>query len=1070
MRTLLPLLVLVTWAAPHAADAQVPSGRPKPTSILDPSKLPSQYDVMAWSTDEGLPQSTVEALAQSADGHLWVGTQEGLARFDGRRFTAVPVGRGGLSDGDVQSLAADARGGIWVGTGNGGLAHVDRDLRVQRFGVDAGLPSPTVSALALTADGAVWAGTRDGLCRLDPAAARPRFACSVAGLPDPHVRKLLVGRDGTLWIGTRAGLARRKGDAVGSLVGRGGAAAEPVTALVEDARGALWIGTLRGLGRLAGGSVSAPARAASLEGTEATVLYADGGALWVGTYGAGLVRLQGGAADPLSQAAGADLSVVRALLRDREGSLWVGTGGAGLVRIRDAKFTPFGGGEGLADDGVLTTSAAADGTVWVGTKGGVSAVRGGRVTGQIGTADGLPNEVVAAVLASRDGSVWVAPDGAGLCHHRPARPLACYNEADGLPDAYVLALYEDRAGRLWVGTDGGLARWDGARFVAVPGAPDAPVSALAETPDGALWIGTFRAGLWTGPPGGPFERVGDADVLALLARPGGTVWVGTQGRGLLRIRSSRGAHAVRAFGVPEGLPSNNVLAVLDGGDGALWLNTNRGVARVPLASLGAVEAGRADRLAVRLYGRADGLRDAEGNWGAQPSAARAPDGSLWFPTNGGVVTVHPARVRTNPRPPDAAVQRLAVNGRPVPLGAAPPRVGPGAGDVAFDYAGLSFFAPDAVRHRFRLDGRDEGWTEAGERRQAFYTDLPPGDYTFRVEAANNDGVWSEGGAAVAFTVRPFFWQTGWFAGLMGASLLGLAWAGYRARTAQLRQRQRQLEATVAERTAELADEKAETERLNAELSDFNETLQEKVREQLEQLVRGSRLRKFFPRKVVDRILNQEADVAVAAERRRVTVVFTDLAGFTRLAETTPPERVTALLNEYLNEMVGLIDAWGGTLDKIMGDGIMVLFGAADDMDPERQARQALAMAAAMQAAIRRLGAGWRAGGLRQDVGLRVGVHQAEVTVGTFGSDDLVEFTAIGRGVNLAARLEGAAPVGGVLASFDVFALAGDDLAFDAPVALRLKGIEGDVPAYPLSLNAGTLDPDTADADAVGATA
>ena len=1053
MRTLLILLTAAVWGVSSTALGQGRTARTVVTNSLAPSKLPSQYAAETWSTDEGLPQSTVDALAQSADGHLWVGTQEGLTRFDGVQFMTIPVGRGGLQDGDVRALAADPYGGVWVGTRDGGLAHVDPDLRVRTFGEDAGLPSATVSALVLSEDGAIWAGTRDGLCRLDPAAARPRFACSADGLPDPYVRKLLVGRGGVLWIGTRAGLARRSGGVTKSLVELGGAASQPVTALVKGRAGALWIGTLEGVGLLRNGAVSAPPRVASVAGMEATALYVDGDALWVGTYGGGLVRLQGGGADLLSEDAGT--AVVRALLRDREGSLWVGTQGGGLVRLRDAKFTPFGTPEGLVSDKVYSVSVAPDGAVWTATKGGVSQVRDGRVVGRVTVADGLPNEDVVAVLAARDGSVWMAPNGAGLCRYRPARPLDCYGEADGVPYGYVSALFEDRAGRLWVGTDGGLTRWDGRRFTLVPGGPEAPVLAVAEGADGALWVGTYGAGegLQVRRPDGTFDRVADADIVSLLKRPDGEVWAGTSGRGLLRVRpDGRGGYSVRAFGVVEGLPSNIVLAVLDGGDGALWLNTNRGVARVPLRSLGAVAAGRAERLAVRLYGRADGLRDAEGNGGAQPSAARAPDGSLWFPTNGGVVTIHPARIRTNPRPPDVAVQRLVVNGRPVRLGGGAVVVGPGAGDVEFDYAGLSFFAPDAVRHRFRLEGRDGRWTEAGPRRQAFYTDLPPGDYTFRVEAANNDGVWSEGGAAVAVTVLPFFWQTGWFAALVGLSLVGLAGAGYRARTAQLRARQRQLEATVAERTAELADEKAETERLNAELSGVNETLQERVREQLEQIVRGSRLRKFFPQKVVDRILNQEGDVAVAAERRRVTVAFTDLAGFTRLAETTPPERVTALLNEYLNEMVGLVDAHGGTLDKIMGDGMMVLFGAADDTPPDRQATQALAMAAAMQAAMDRLAAAWRAGGLGQDVGLRVGVHQADVTVGTFGSDDLVEFTAIGRGVNLAARLESAAPVGGVLASFDVFALARESFAFAEPVALRLKGIEGDVPAYPLALD------------------
>ena len=1055
--------VLLLGAVVVAAGAA--SAQPLSTAHLDPAKLPSQYAAQAWTTSDGLPQSTVDALVQSADGHIWVGTQEGLARFDGARFTVVPVGRGGLPDGTVRALAPDADGGVWVGTRDGGLAHVDRDLAVRVYDEEAGLPSATVAALAVVG-GAVWAGTREGLCRLDPAAPSPRFRCTAAGLPDPYVRKLLPARDGALWIGTRAGLARWASGRAESMVPKGGAAAQPVTALVEDAGGALWIGTLHGVGRLARGRVTAPPRGRSIAGEEATALHLDGRTLWVGTFGVGLARLSPTAADRLPTAAGADLSVVRALLRDREGSLWIGTEGNGLVRVRDATATPFGSPEGLPDDRAFTASAGPEGTVWVGTKGGAAAVRGGRVVARVTTADGLPTDDVTAVLAAGDGTVWIAPNGAGLCRRQPERPLRCYGPADGLPDPYVLALYQGRSA-LWVGTESGLSRWDGRRFVSVEGAPEAPVSSIAEDARGRLLVGTYGAGagLQRGRPGGAFETLAQADVLSLLTRPDGAVWVGTMGGGLLRVGPRGGA---QAFGVAHGLPSNTVLAVLDGGDGALWLNTNRGIARVPLAEFDAVASGRAERLAVRLYGTADGMRDAEGNWTAQPSAARAPDGSLWFPTNGGVVTLRPRALRTNPTAPAVAVQRLVVNGEDVPLAAGAVRIGPGAGDVEFDYAGLSFFAPGAVRHRFRLEGRDERWTEAGERRQAFYTDLPPGDYTFRAEAANEDGVWSEGGAAVAFTVVPHFWQTGWFAALMALAGLGAAWAGYRARTAHLRARARQLEATVAERTAELADEKAETERLNAELSAFNDTLQDKVREQLEQIVRGSRLRKYFPKKVADRILGQDTDVAVAAERRRTTIVFTDLAGFTRLSEQNPPERVTALLNEYLDEMVALIDAHGGTLDKIMGDGIMVLFGAADDMAPERQAVQALRMAAQMQAAMTRLDAAWRAGGLEQAVALRVGVHQADVTVGNFGSDDLVEFTAIGRGVNLAARLESAAPTGGVLASFEVFALAREALAFGAPVALRLKGIDGEVPAYPLALDAAGGLAETAPATAVGA--
>ena len=259
--------------------------------------------------------------------------------------------------------------------------------------------------------------------------------------------------------------------------------------------------------------------------------------------------------------------------------MWIGTAGAGLVRLRDAKFTPFGVAEGLADARAYTASAARDGSVWVGTKGGASHVRGGRVVGRVTSADGLPSDDVVAVLAARDGSVWIAPYGAGLCRRGPGGALACYGEADGLPSSYALALYESRAGRLLVGTEGGLSRFENGRFVPVAGAPEAPVLAVAEDAGGALWVGGYGAGLHVRPLGGVFKQVADADVIAILARPGGGVWAGTDGRGLLRVRPAGDGYAVRAFGAADGLPSNIVLAALDGGDGAPLAEHEPGASR-----------------------------------------------------------------------------------------------------------------------------------------------------------------------------------------------------------------------------------------------------------------------------------------------------------------------------------------------------------------------------------------------------------------------------------------------------------------------------------------------------------
>ncbi|PAP80177.1 hypothetical protein B1759_01910 [Rubrivirga sp. SAORIC476] len=1043
----LPLVLAATLALCLSASAQAPS-----LNRLDGDRAVTQLAADAWGDAEGLPQSRVEAITQSTDGHLWFGTQEGLARFDGVTFTVLGRGEDELPDADIRALAPGPDGGVWVGTRRGGLVFVDQNLGVRAYGTEAGLPSLAVAALAVAPDGAVWAGTFDGLCRLAPGADRVQCLGVDDGLPTSYVRVLVRGSNGTLWVGTREGLARIVGGRVEDLTRLGGAAAEPIGALAEGSGGTLWVGPLseEPLALLTRGRLRP--RPDVAPGVPIEALYVDtGGALWVGTGGGGLRRVQGQSVETLAEASGADLATVLALLQDREGSLWIGTGGGGLARLRTSKFIPFTTREGLPADRAYTISSDRNRGVWVGTTGGLAHIVGGRVVQTLTAADGLLGDDVSTVYVRENGDVWAGIEGAGLCRIVRGRVERCLTPRSGLPDPYVIALYE-YGGTFWVGTATGLSRWDGEALVPLraPGAPEAAVTALAGGPDGELWIGTYGAGLlrYDGRTVEPVPGTEGDNVLSLHRRRDGALWVGTDGSGLLLLDDG-----LFRVSTAQGLPSQIVPQILEDEQGRLWLTSNRGVA---VASADALAEAARSGAAVQMtrYGRPDGLPSAEANGGSQPAGARATDGVIYVPTNGGVARIDPARIPTNTLPPQAIVEVMLVDGTRLKVGDDPIVLSPGASEFEFRYAGLSYLSPSRVRHRFRLDGRDREWTAAGARRAAYYTDLAPGDYVFRVQAANDDGVWSDTDATVAFTVEPHLWQTGWFLALCVLALLGLAYGATTARTAQLRARAERLEGVVAERTRELADEKAQVERLNGQLSDLNETLQDQVRAQLAEIVRGSRLRKYFPKKVVDRILNQEGDVTVEAERRPVTVVFTDLAGFTKLSEATPPARVTALLNEYLNEMVALIDAHGGTLDKFMGDGIMVLFGAADPMEPDEQARRAVDMAVQMQAAMTRLRAGWRATGLHDDLDLRIGIHQAEVTVGNFGSDELVEFTAIGRGVNLAARLEGACVPGGVLVSREVHDRTASVVAFGPPQTFRLKGIEAPVEAFTVDAPTG----------------
>jgi ligand-binding sensor domain-containing protein len=372
---------------PADAPADTRAAAPPDTAAtgLDPALLVTQYAADAWGLDDGLPQSVVETVARTSDGHIWLGTQEGLARFDGARFVVVDAGRG-LPDPRVLALAGDPRpgaeGSLWVGTRDGGLVYLDRDLRPTVYDEASGLPGGTVAALVVERSGRVWAGTREGLCMVDPPAlpagggagvraGRARVRCTAAGLEDPYIRRMAPGRGGVLWIGTRAGLHRMAGGRIASLAARGGIFSEPITALGEDRAGGLWIGSMAGPGFAREGRQVERPELAGLAGIEVSAVLEDrAGSVWLGTYGEGLVRIRrGGRPETLKTADGADLSGIRALHQDPEGSLWVGAMGGGLARLRDAKFTPFGAPEGLGADRAFTVAADRDGAVWVGTAG-----------------------------------------------------------------------------------------------------------------------------------------------------------------------------------------------------------------------------------------------------------------------------------------------------------------------------------------------------------------------------------------------------------------------------------------------------------------------------------------------------------------------------------------------------------------------------------------------------------------------------------------------------------------------------------------------------------------------------
>ncbi len=779
---------------------------PAPTS-LDPAKALTQFGLDTWTTDHGLPSATVNAVLQTREGYVWLATWDGLARFDGARFVVFGQ-RDGLGNNGVRALHQDHRGDLWIGTNGGGLARLTQG-RFSRLTTADGLPSDIVWSLhGDVRDGSLWIGTNGaGLARLRDGRIE-RFAVADAGRA---IYAMAQAPDGTLWLGAQDdGLRRLAPDGRWTtFTAKDGLPPALVTGLVVDAEGTLWGGTAGGgLFRLRDGRlVDLPAGLEPLRSANVTTLLADdAGTLWVGTNGSGLARYAGGRVSFLAAREGLG-DVVYALRRDQAGTLWVGTNGAGVSRLRDGSFTAFSSREGLSRDFAYTAFEDHAGQLWVGTAGGLDRLEGAQFVAA-SPPTGRP-VAVRSIAEGPDGALWVATYGAGVWRRRGGGWRG-WSRRDGLASDNVRAVHVDRTGRVWAATLAGLSVLEGSTwrsYHTADGLPSDSLIGLAEGPDGSLWVGTDGRGLARWQAGrftvfGTREGLPSNLILSLFFDSRGVLWVGTNG-GLAFERDGRFSSVTSA----AGLPSDAVTQIQDDEQGYVWLGTSRGVLRVSRAALEDHARDPAGaRLDVETFDRTDGMKSSQCTAPGQPAALRTRDGRLWFATTQGVASLDPRRLRRDTRPPPTAIEEITLDGQAVPLDG-PLLVPPGRHRVGFRYTTLAFLPPTRTSVRFRLEGFDPDWVDAGDRRRVDYTGVPPGDYVFRVAARTGPGPWGPS-LDVPMRVEPRFYQRGAFLLLAGLALAGLALAGHRLRVRGLEVRQGELGRLVEQRTRGLAEEEA----------------------------------------------------------------------------------------------------------------------------------------------------------------------------------------------------------------------------------------------------------------------
>lgn len=717
----------------------------------------ARFTRRAWTTDQGLPDNSILAIAQTQDGYLWVGTRGGLARFDGVRFVVFDQrSQPTWASETINALHVSRNGDLWIGTLDGGL------LRM-RSGVFArvDLPSPTVRALHEARDGTLWIAMDRGLARLRPG-GRAEAAPSMAAT---YVYAFHEDPDGSVWLGTSNGLYVHRDGKYLPIGQELGVPAIPVYAVSRGRDHVLWVGTDgEGLFRVAGPRAQ---RMGLREIPVWSLLEDRRGNIWAATDH-GLLNVRASGFSPVSSEHGLSGRVL-GLFEDREGSVWVGTRYGGLICLSIGRVTSIG--YERAYPSMLSVLEDAKGRIWFATAGGGLGRFDHNGETMYGAREGVASRIVGPILEDRDGRLWFGP--------RLGDKLQWIenDRVSSLPlQGTPAVLHQSVDGAIWIGTTGdGLYRLDRGRlkqWTTDAGLPSRAVRAMTDDGEGGLWLGTprglvrFRDGprrVYTTADGLPSDRV-----MALYREPGGPLWVGTTG-GLARLQNGR----FTGYGLDQGLCDPQILAIADDGVGNLWMSSSRGLCRVARRELEEVASGARVTVGATAFGRADGMESAQCNGGYQPSVWKGADGRLWFPTVKGLAVVDPTSTEgSNPVIPPVSIEGVQADGRAVSL-ASPAHLAAGTSRIEIEYTALSFVAPERVRFRYRLTGFDQQWMDAGGRRRISYTNLPPGNYIFEVVACNNAGVWNRRGQRWQFAVAPFFYQRGSFYAVMAVLFFGL---------------------------------------------------------------------------------------------------------------------------------------------------------------------------------------------------------------------------------------------------------------------------------------------------------
>jgi ligand-binding sensor domain-containing protein/signal transduction histidine kinase len=758
-----------------------------PVLAAEPTPIDNSYSTRIWQADDGLPENRVVGVVQSPDGYLWVATQGGLVRFDGVRFQRVDLaGRPGLIAGTMRVLMLDRTGRVWLAKDEDGMVFCFSAAQVQVVTGEQGLPKNEAQrSLAVDGAGRLWVSYSAGkVVRLNPDGKVQEFTTK-SGLPaGGSTCWLITDRDGTLWFAkdSQVGVFRDerfhvlenfRSSALRIAAAHAGGiwvcAGPQILKFDQDRTPVEW-------------SKIAPAEIHDRTGAEPAVILEDrAGAVWVGTISAGLYRCDSNSVARVEVSNPGILS----LAEDREGNLWVGTRGGGLNQVRRRMASMITSASGLPFEAVQTVCQDATGALWAVGDNGVLARRQQTVWTIQSPTDGGPEAFVTCAAADTNGTVWIGTRGGRLYRWTEGR-FQNLNLRDSLQQKSLRSLLVSRAGDLWIGTDASdvLYRLREAKLKSFNLPPGRRfIRAMAEDAAGNLWAGASD-GLLVRVTGDELvdetAKSAALSIRCLFGAPKGDLWIGYAGAGVGRLRDGQ----ITRFTTEQGLPNDYVSQILEDDRDSLWFAGNRGIFQVRERDFDDVTQGVAARVAPIIYGRNEGMPGLQASFDYCPSSLHTADHRLFFSMLSGLAEVRLDYARGNHRPPDVFIERVTADEKNFAVyqvitataatnGVAPMelrnhsdkivlRFPPGSQQVRFEFTALSFIASENVQFRYQLEGLDENWVEAGTRRFASYTHLPPGRYRFKVTACNNDGIWNKLGDTLPVVFEPYLWETLWF--------------------------------------------------------------------------------------------------------------------------------------------------------------------------------------------------------------------------------------------------------------------------------------------------------------------